>query len=58
MSRPEAPKTESKAHLRRQEYGLSGSLQRELHELKSGSKSTKDAWGDQYGEDPGFKDDF
>ena len=58
MSRPEAPKVENRDYLRRQEYGLSGSLQRELYDIKTGNKNVKDPWGEAYGQDPGFNDDF
>ncbi len=37
---------------------MSGSLQRELHDIKGGSKGKKDIWGEEYGEDPGFHNDI
>ena len=58
MSRPEQPRKEDKSAKIRNEYGLSGALQRELHDLKDGAKGKKDPWGEEYGADPGFRDDF
>lgn len=58
MSRPEAPKASDKDSRKRNEYGLSGSLQRELHEIKSGGKAIKDPWDEVYGQDTGVNSDY
>lgn len=58
MSRPEAPKTQDLTDKKRNEYGLSGSLQREIHEIKSGGGKFKDPWGESYEKDPGFGNEF
>ena len=57
MSRPEEPKRADLSDKKRNEYGMAGSLQRELHEIKNGNKGKKDLWGDELGEDPGFRSD-
>lgn len=57
MSRPEGPKLEEYKDKARMQNTLSGSLQRELHELKNGGPP-KDPWGEVYGSDTGIKDDF
>lgn len=58
MSRPEAPKTQDLTDRKRNEYGMSGSLQRELQTIKSGDGKFKDPWGESYEKDPGFNDNF
>lgn len=58
VSRPEGPKAEDKASHKRNEYGLSGTLQRELHSIKSGGGVQKDPWGEAYEKDPGVNNDF
>ena len=58
MSRPEAPRAEDLSSKKRDAYGLSGSLQRELHEIKTGSKNVKDPWGELYEKDPGFNNEY
>jgi PBSX family phage terminase large subunit len=58
MSRPEAPLLDEFKSKQRQQSTLSGSVQRELHDLKKGSKGTKDLWGDEMGRDPGMNNDF
>lgn len=58
MSRPEAPKASDLSDKNRQAYGLTGSLQRELHDIKSGGKAIKDPWGEVYGEDSGVNNDY
>jgi PBSX family phage terminase large subunit len=57
MSRPEEPKRADLTQKLRQASTLSGSVQRELHDLKRGGKGYKDMWGEKYGEDPGMSDD-
>lgn len=57
MSRPEEPKRADMSDKKRNEYGISGSLQREIHSLKSG-RDNKDVFGDEWGKDPGFNNDF
>ena len=58
MSRPEEPKKQDLTDKRRNEYGMSGSLQRELHEIRQGKDGKKDPWDETYGIDPGLKDDL
>ena len=54
MSRPEEPKIAELKEQKRQQATLSGSVQRELHELKQKGKS-KDMWNDyEYGKDTSF----
>lgn len=57
MSRPEEPKLEDLRAKKRQEPTLTGSIQRELYELKKQDRS-KDIWGEQYGRDPGWDDPY
>jgi phage terminase large subunit len=59
MSRPETPKIKDLADKKRNEYGMAGSLQRELHELKNGNANNKkDPFGEEYGIDTGLHNDF
>lgn len=58
MSRPEEPKVKDLKERKRNEYGMSGSLQRELHAIKTGDGKFKDVWGESYESDPGFSNDF
>lgn len=58
MSRPEEPKAKDLTDRKRNEYGMSGSLQRELNEIKSGGGKHKDPWGESYEKDPGLNNDF
>lgn len=53
MSRPEEPKKEDMKAKQRQASTLSGSVQRELHDLKRGG-APKDPWSEIYGKDPGW----
>lgn len=58
MSRPEEPKKADLTAQKRQEATLSGSVQRELHELKQKSTSM-DAWRDyKYEKDTSYDDPF
>lgn len=57
MSRPEAPKYSDLKAKKRMEPSLSGSIQRELHEIKTGRGYT-DPFGEKYETDPGLQDDF
>lgn len=58
MSRPEAPRKEDRSAHKRNEYGLSGALQRELHDIKTGAGKQTDPWGDALERDPGLHNDF
>lgn len=58
MSRPESPKLKDLTDRKRNEYGLSGSLQREIHDIKSGGGAQKDPWGETLERDPGLNNDF
>lgn len=57
MSRPEEPKKADLSVKKRLEPTLSGSVQRELHDIKRGG-APKDIWGEQYGTDPGWHDPY
>lgn len=52
MSRPEAPILADKKKEKRQESSMVASIMRELHDIKH--PTSKDPWGEAYGEDPGF----
>jgi PBSX family phage terminase large subunit len=58
MSRVDGPSVKDATDSKRNEYGLSGSLQRELHDIRGGDKSKKDPFGEEYGPDPGIHNDF
>ncbi len=53
MSRPEEPKKSDLKVVQRQAPTLSGSVQRELHDIKRGGPP-KDPFGEVYGKDPGW----
>lgn len=57
MSRPEEPKIKDLKGKQRQASTLSGSLQREIYELKQGSGKKYDIWKDlEYGPETGYDD--
>lgn len=58
MSRPEEPKLEDTRSKQRDQATLSGSVQRELHELKQ-KGNNRDQWKDfEYGKDTSWQDPF
>lgn len=58
MSRPEQPSKIDQSDKKRNEYGMSGSIQRELHAIRTGDGKFKDPWGESYEKDPGFNNDI
>ncbi len=57
MSRPEEPKLEDFKGRASQQNTLSGSVRRELEQLKTGG-ATKDPWAEVYGKDVSWDDSY